>query len=359
MYEFRTIHPTTEIWTEIENTYDSTCFHTHEWYTYLKRIGHRPFILSVSKQQELIGYFLGERFLFWASSIVSAPQSNSGTYTLGLCMKQVVTNEERVAIYQKLATWLFASRQASVLQVDDWQLRITSSSWIPYEVFQHEVLEKMGVSYSVRPTLCVPVNTSEEEMWAKLHYKSCKYSINKARKLGLVVEEITRFEDIEAFTKIHYEHVKDVSRRHGTLIPRPAQRRKRMKALCESLFPNRVIMLQVKGKDEYGIEQVMSTGIYCVDKGECMYWTGASYQRYQNYCPNELMVWEAMRIAHERGGGVLNFGGMATYKLKFGTVYEYVPRLVFSKNENSVLVHFRPFLKLVHLKFRSILAKLI
>ena len=113
--------------------------------------------------------------------------------------------------------------------------------------------------------------------------------------------------------------------------PKPSQKQKRMQSLCESLFPNRVIMLEVLGKDDKGVEQVMSTGIYCLDKGQSVYWTGASYQRYQKFCPNELMVWEAMKLGLERGAGILNFGGMASYKLKFGTVYEYVPRISFSK----------------------------
>ena len=145
--------------------------------------------------------------------------------------------------------------------------------------------------------------------------------------------------------------------RHG-MRPTPAQHRSRMKKLCESLFPNRVIMLQVIGKDESGVEQIMSSGIYCIDKGECIYWTGASFQRYQKYCPNELMVWEAMRLAHKRGGGILNFGGMATYKQKFGTVFEYVPRIVFSKNKNSILPKIRTILKNIYFKPRAFFAKL-
>jgi hypothetical protein len=358
MYQFKIIQPSLETWKEIEKSNDSTCFHTKEWNTYLKRIGHRPYILSVLLDNSVIGYFVGEKFLFGPIAIISAPQSNSGTYTSGLCMNQVITQEERVDIYQDLANWLFENKQASVLQIDDWQLRVTSAPWIPYEEFHQDVLDKKGVPYSVRPTLCVAVNTSEEEIWSNLHYKSCKYSINKAKKSGLYVEEITRFEDIDAFTKIHYEHVKDVSRRHGTLIPKPAQRRKRMKALCESLFPNRVIMLQVKGKDENGVEQIMSSGIYCIDKGECMYWTGASYQQYQKYCPNELMVWEAMRLAHHRGGGILNFGGIGSYKLKFGTIFEYVPRIVFAKNKHSILVHARSFIKALYFKPRAYVEKL-
>ena len=43
------------------------------------------------------------------------------------------------------------------------------------------------------------------------------------------------------------------------------------------------------------------------------------------------MVLEAIRILHERGAGDLNFCGMANYKLKFGTKYAYVPRLIFTR----------------------------
>ena len=35
----------------------------------------------------------------------------------------------------------------------------------------------------------------------------------------------------------------------------------------------------------------------------------------------------------ERGAGYLNFCGMANYKLKFGTIYAYVPRIIFTKHE--------------------------
>lgn len=356
-YKFSFIEPTNSIWNEIESSLDSTVFHSKGWNTYLKRIGHRPLLISISNDENIMGFFVGEKFLFGRFSIISSPQSNSGTYTMGLCMTKKITQEERVIIYKHLAEWLFTNKLASVLQVDDWQLRITSAPWIPYEEFHHKVLEDLNVNYSVRPTLCVAVNTSEEEMWTNLHYKSCKYSINKARKLGLYTKEITRFEDIDSFTKIHYQHVKDVAARHG-MRPTPAQHRSRMKALCESLFPDRVMMLQVIGQDENGVEQIMSSGIYCIDKGECMYWTGASFQRYQKYCPNELMVWEAMKLIHQRGGGILNFGGMATYKQKFGTLYEYVPRIVFSKNKHSILTRIRSIIKNIYFKPRAFFAKL-
>lgn len=328
-YRFEKIEPIAEDWIRIEGAYDSTCFQTEKWYAYLKRIEVKPFIVAVYSDEQQIGYFLGEK-VWLGIPMVTAPIEGIGTYTQGLNMLRDTSDEERIEIYKTLAKWVFKNGYAWTMQVEDWQLRKDSAEWIPYEEFHHELIERLGLPYEFRPTLHVPVNKSEEELWAGLHYKSCKYCVNKANKLGLEVREITRFEDIPAFCKEHYKQVKEVCEGHGQR-PKPAQSEKRMRALCELLFPDRVMMIECVGKDENGEEQIMSTGIYCIDKGQCSYWTGASYKRYQKNCPNELMVWEAMKRLSARGAGDLNFCGIAAYKLKFGTIYAYVPRLRFAK----------------------------
>jgi hypothetical protein len=355
MYTFKKVSQSQIPWKTIEGALDSTCFHSEKWNNYLKKIGIKPYVIEILQDDIIIGYFIGEK-LGLGIYIITAPIEGIGTYTQGLCMLDVISEEERVNIYQDLAKWLFENKEALLLQVDDWQLRRTSETLIPYEEFRQETLDEMNIPYSVRPTLCVPVNTSIEEMWGNLHYKSCKYSINKAKKLGLQVKEITNYDDIEEFTKIHYAQLKEVCAKQG-MRPKPSQQQKRMKALCESLYPDRLIMLEVIGKDDNGVEQVMSTGIYGLDKGQCIYWTGARYQRYQKYCPNELMVWEAMRLAHQRGGGILNFGGMATYKLKFGTVYEYVPRIAFAKY--PWMLSILPWLKKQYHNTKRLIAKVV
>ena len=354
MYKFTKISQAEIPWDKIELCYDSTCFHSRQWHQYLNKIGHRSFVVSIEKANEIIGYFVGEyrNFIF---KFVSAPMSNSGTYTMGLTMTHFIPELERITIYKLLANWLFVNNYAHLLQIDDWQLRCTRENWIPNEDFHHDLLETNSIKYTVRPTLCAIVNTSVEEMWSKLHYKSCKYSINKARKNGLYVKQITNFEEIDEFVKIHYSQLTEVCKKQG-MHPMPSQRQNRMKLLCASLFPKRVLMLEVIGNDENGNEQVMSSGIFAIDKGQCSYWTGASYQRYQKYCPNELMVWEAMCMIHNLGGGELNFGGIAAYKLKFGTVYEYVPRFYFAKY--NWLTQIRPNIKKIYSTLKIIIAKI-
>lgn len=332
MYSFRNITPSAEIWQQIESAAESTCFHTHQWSQYLHSIGYEPYVIEVVADGAIIGYFVGERI--WRGVwLLTAPFEGIGSYTQGLVLFSPINEEERVAIYRAIASWAFQNHVAAYMQVDDWQLRRDLQYWIPDEDFHQEILEKLNQRYEFRPTLYLDMaGKSEEELWSMQHYKSCKYSVNKARKLGLTIRQITNPNELDAFCKIHYDQLYEVCKNKNT-HPKPSQSRARMKALCQALMPDRVIMLECVGPDENGIEQVMSTGIFCPDKGESIYWTGASYQRYQRFCPNELMVWEAIRLLQQRGAGALNFGGIAAYKLKFGTIYAYVPRLIFTKFE--------------------------
>ena len=329
VYHFERINPTDDDWSMIESSYDSTCFQTKKWYDYLKRIQYEPFVAKVFYGDEGVGYFFGER-VWRGVFLVTAPCEGIGTYTQGLSMMKKITPEERITIYKAMAQWLRENHIACYFQVDDWQLREDSQKWDAVKAGQNKYLCQTGIRHEIRPTLYVSLDKSIEELWAGLHYKSCKYCVNKATKLGLKVRIIENKKDIPDFVNVHYDQLLEVCKRKG-MKPKAAQKKKRMQALCESLFPDRVLMVEVVGDDESGKPQIMSSGIFCIDKGECSYWTGASYQRYQKYNPNEIMVWEAMRLLNERGAGDLNFCGMANYKLKFGTVYAYVPRLIFTK----------------------------
>lgn len=368
-FAFRNILPD-KCWDKIECQEECTCFHSRYWSAYLNEIGYKPYVLEVLESNEdtfsFVGFFIGVRI--WRGVwIIAAPFDGIGTYTQGLVLddKFVRTKNNitdiRLAIYKQLSDWIFSNRIASYIQVDDWQLRINSSEWIPYESFHHNVIEAYSLNYTFRPTLYLDMGgKTEEDLWSLQHYKSCKYSVNKARKLGLSVRRITNKNDIDVFIEKHYDQLCEVCAKQG-MRPKPSQSKKRMKALCNSLFPNHVIMLECVGIDTETVtccrdEVIMSTGIFCIGKAESIYWTGASYQRYQKYCPNELMVWEAIRILNQQDTRALNFGGMANYKLKFGSIYAYVPRLYFSKY--SWIHTFKSFAKNVYFGVRGFVAKI-
>lgn len=340
-YIFKRIKPTELDWSLIESAADSTVFHSKGWNDYIIRIGYRPFVVEVHFENHLIGHFVGQK-IWLGVKIVAAAYDGLNTFSQGLVTRFPISNDERIVIYYYLYKWLLENNIASYLQIDDWQLREDSSVWINQNDYENQLvianlLKKACLgddfSFKIRETLHVDLRLSEEELWSNLHYKSCKYCVNKAKKNGLTINIIKKNDDIDGFVDVHYDQLCDVFKRKGFRKPLVAQGKKRMHAICQSLFPDRVLMIQVLGKDDTGEQQIMSSGIFCMDKGESCYFTGASYQRFQKYCPNELMVWEAMRILHNHGAGDLNFLGPAQYKLKFGTIYGYMPRLIFTRHK--------------------------
>lgn len=355
-YSFKHIIPSSDDWITIETYDECTCFHTHNWCMYADRIGYKSYVVKIYvDQSNLLGYFIGSRIWRGVWMLV-APFEGTGTYTQGLVLDSSYHTCEatRIDIYSQLSMWAFRNNIASYFQVDDWQMRRDSASWIPYKDFHHDILDKIGIPYTFRPTLYLDMKgKTESELWKLQHYKSCKYSVNKARKCGLYIKRITDAQELAFFIDEHYNQLKEVCAKNG-MNPKPSQSKDRMFALCESLLPDRVILLECIGPVFEGTKKdvIMSTGIFCPGRNESVYWTGASYQRYQKFCPNELMVWEAIRLLQKDGTCGLNFGGMANYKLKFGTIYAYVPSIHFSKYKWVYVV--KMFFKTSYFRIRKL-----
>ena len=332
--QFSTIDPTPALWQEMESAADCNCFFTEAWDAYLTQMHCRRIIIRIDSDSQCIGWFVGSRS-FVGLRIISAPSMGTGTYAQGLCLKEKHTKTERIEIYKQLVQWLLRTRKADYIQVCDWQMRTDSQDWI--DDWHDPLLDEAGIHYNPRHTFYLNLHPSEEELWANLHYKSCKYPINKARKEGLKVRRVEREEDIESFVDQHYDHIRDVlHRKHSRGLP--CQRHKNISALCHSMFPH-ILMLQVVGPDDNGQEVSMSSGIYVPGRNGSTYFTAASYQRYMSHCPNELMVWEAMQELHRQEAGDLILGGVAHYKKKFNPTYAFVPVMIFSRYR--ILLDFR------------------
>lgn len=339
-YAFQLIEPTEHDWQEIESSAESTCFHSRQWSKYLDGVGKRHFIVSIAQEGRVAGYFVGARQCM--GLVLGSPVGSAGTYVQGICMKEPVADEVRLAIYQQLFRWARKCHHVHFMQVSDWRFHTVHDDYIPVSEWHHPALSASGIHYSVRSTLFVDTRADEKELWEKLSYKSCKYSINKARKNGLHVCLIEKEEEIPGFVEIHRRQIEDVFHRKG-MSPMFYQKKKNLLAICQSLFPEKILMLQVWGNDDEGREQCMSSAIFCPGKSASTYFTGASFQRYMKFSPNELMVWEGMRLLHERGAGDLIFTGIAHYKKKFGTSYAYLPMMVFTTF--GILFSLRVFIK--------------
>ena len=346
---FEIIVPSFQDWQRIESSPDCTCFLSHEWYAYLEHLGRHLVVVKII-DGAIEGYFIGARRRL-GITIIESPPVSTGTYTQGLCMLSEITLDQRIEIYQSLYQWLRKNHHIRYMQVSDWQLHTVHDDYLEPTQWHHPALENANIHFSVRSTFFVDTRKSEEELWNNLNYKSCKYSINKARKEGLVVQVIDKLEDIPDFVNLHRRQIEDVFDRKG-MKPMPYQKKEHLMTLCQSLFPDKIIMLKVVGNDENSLEQCMSTAIFCPGKNASTYYTGASLRQYMKYCPNELMVWEGMRLLHEKDAGNLIFTGIAHYKKKFGSSYAYLPVIAFTPY--TFLFTLRNHLKKLYGKARNI-----
>ncbi len=343
-YSFSIISPTDELWKSFAQSSDCSVFFTKNWNEYLRYLGRKAIFIEISSGEEVIGCFVGStRWL--GVRVITAPPMGTGTYSQGLCLYNAVSQIERIEIYCQLANWLFSKQKIGYFQVCDWLLRSDDGDIPENHIVSY--LKSAGVHFQSRTTYYLDLRFPEEELWKRLHYKSCKYAINKAQKEGLSVRVVNRREEIDAFVDQHRSHVVDVLRRKKNK-GLPCQSRKYISALCHSLFPDNVLMLQVVGHDEEGKEVSMSSGVFAFNEGVSTYYTAGSYQQFMHYCPNELMVWEAMRLLHEKGVKELIFGGIGHYKKKFGSVSTFVPVLVFSRYR--FLLDFRRKIKIIYQK---------
>lgn len=326
-YNFANVNTDTIPWAQLEQSPDSTCFFSPQWHDYLRRMGTSLYAVSISCGGTTLGYFIGSR-LRLIIKIIWAPSMGTGTYSQGLCMFNPTPQNERIEIYRQLTEWLFRTHQAHYIQVCDWQMRTDSKEWI--DNWCNPLLDAAGIHYQPRLTYYLDLNKSEEELWSNLHYKSCKYAINKAKKQGLYVRFVENEKDIDAFVNQHHNHVADVLRRKKNR-GLPCQSKKNINALCHALFPDRILMAEVIAPDDDGNSQSISSGTFVLDNKVGSYFTAASYQRFMHLCPNELMMWEGIRAMHARGCSSLILGGVAHYKKKFDPILAFVPVMVFSK----------------------------
>lgn len=334
-YTFHSVKPTPVIWDALTTAPDSSIFFTRQWEDYLHRMGVNTLLIEVRCNEETVGYFVGShRWL--GIRIVTAPSMGTGTYSQGLCMLHETTQTERIDIYQQLAQYLFKKHIASYLQICDYELRNNE------DPESAPLLDSAGIHYNPRLTYVIDLRPSEEELWQSLHYKSCKYCINKARKEGLSVRRVEEVEDIAGFALRHSQHLQDMMRRKRSK-GLPCQRHKNILALCQSLFPHHVLMLEVMTPDGLSI----ASGIFAyIPGGTATYFTAASLEDYMRLCPNELLVWEAMRILHNEGAKDLILGGVAHYKKKYAPTLAFVPVAIFSRY--NILLNMRKNIKLMY-----------
>lgn len=179
----------------------------------------------------------------------------------------------------------------------------------------HQAMADRGFRWDEDVTYIVDLAQPEEALWASLKKKSCRYSINRARREGLAAEP----DRSPGFVEAYYKQLGEVFGRQGLA---PTYAKDRVEQLFQNLGPDKLLPLAVKKGGE-----TLATGIFVHDGRRMFFWGGASWSKYHHLCPNELLHWQAMLKAKAMGIRYYEMGGGGSFKPKFGgtetKVYRY------------------------------------
>ena len=150
----------------------------------------------------------------------------------------------------------------------------------------------------------------------------CRNFIKQFERRGAVIEEA---EPNEAFAEEFYEHLKDVFAKQNLV---PTYTVDKVKCLLKHLSnTGNLYCLRVKSPEGFSI----ATSIFPGYNHKMFFWGGASLRGFQQYRPNEYMIYSAMRYWRERGCTKFDMVGNRPYKKKFGSWEVKYPSIVIPK----------------------------
>ena len=166
--------------------------------------------------------------------------------------------------------------------------------------------------------IMLDLKKDEVLLWENLH-KERRRNINHAMKMGLVVKEVTSDEEVTCVAELVKKTYKrkQVPFSNHELISVLSHRMKQYVHFFAAFYDDRMIAGQVRlcyGKMVYA-------------------WFAGSDEAYLKLRPNDFLMWNVIKWAHNEGYEVFDFGGggepgvpygVRDYKLKYGCeMYEY------------------------------------
>ena len=272
---------------------DATPFHTAAWARVLsKTYGHKPVYLRFFTGDKTVGLLplMEVRSPITGSRGVSLPFSD-------FCHPLISDSSITEALNRKLIELMSERRWKHV------ELRGGDATLFPDA--------NQGASFYTHQ-LSLASRTSE--LWEGLA-DPVRRAIRKAVRSGVSVQTATTRSAMTEFYELHSQ----TRRRHG-LPPQPL--RFFLNIYDEIIGPGHGFILFART----GVRPI-AAGIFFGFNGVAIYKFGASDDAFQNLRPNNLVMWEAIRILARRGCRTLHFGrteltndGLRRFKLGWGAM---------------------------------------
>jgi CelD/BcsL family acetyltransferase involved in cellulose biosynthesis len=301
-------------WDEIDRLPDRLVYQTREWVSFVARTqGAEPLVVALTENGRPVGYFTGLLIRRYGIRILGSPLPGWTTSFMGFNFNGTVSASDAV---EAILSFAFGPLRCMHVELRDRGL-------VPSDV------AGLRLSYDPKTFLEVDLTPPESEIWARMK-GSCRTSIRKAEKVGVVIEEATD----ERFVDDYYAQLTDVFAKQALV---PTYSRERVTELIRTMHPTgRLLLLRAQSREG----NCVATGIFPAMNKTMHFWGGASWRRYQILQPNEALMWYAMRYWKERGIERCDLGG-AQYNRKYGPTEVMVPW--FRKSRFRALSHARDF----------------
>jgi hypothetical protein len=308
MLELRALSWDQVPWDELNAYADRTVFQTREWLEFIAETQNgTPVVAELRDGGALAGYFSAVLIRRLGVRILGSPFPGWTTPYIGFNL--LPDTVSRAQALEGLRRWAFGTMRCLHFEVSDWQ-------------FHNEGTPAGGLEAPKFVTYESDLTQTEEELLGRMS-PSCRWSIRKAEKSGVTIEQALD----EGFADEHYAQLMDVFGRQGL---KPTYGVERVRALVRRLYPTgRLLLLRVRNPEG----RCIATGIYPGFNKWVHFWGNASWRSDHHWRPNEALHWYAMRYWKRLGAQHFDWGGVGgrSYKEKFRGATISIPAFYGSK----------------------------
>ena len=331
MFEFTVVDIENINIDEYDDFANKNIFTRLDWLYFLRKDSNiYPCVLKVIRRQDkcFVGYLTGGLFSRFGVKIFASPFSGWSTCFMGYDLTERnelkrILLETRAFLFEKLGC-MYAEIIDREISIDDAKL------W--------------GFDFETVSTLELKIDRSDEELF-KVFKTDCRNFIRQFERRGATIERVTPNEE---FAKEYYNQLEDVFAKQGMV---PTYGLKKVVNLMDALRDTEMLLcLRVRNPEGRSI----ATSIFLGHNKKFFFWGGASLREYQQYRPNEYMIWHAIKYWREQGITVFDMVGVREYKRKFGALETQYAKLIFSRAR--FLIHMKNFARRLYflsLRFRG------
>lgn len=295
MYKFIEIEMS-QIDEEKYNNFETkTVYTTAEWLLFIERTHDnvKVKILEIYENEQFVEYFTGAvitvvKFL----NILGSPFNGWNTAFIGF---DLYDKNKAIDILPHVVKY-FNKRHGCLYS------QVCNIYFESDKLYQHRIKVQNSISFQTDLTL------SEEEIYSKFT-KGTKTNLRKFERLGCHVEE----DYSQEFVDLYWKQLVETFGRQGLV---PSYDKNRIEVMIDELSKKGRILC-IKAVTPEGI---FPATLIQVGYGYLTITVGCpSSLKYRNeYRPNEVLVWYAIRYWKNKGARVFDYGGGGEYKKKYG-----------------------------------------